>query len=314
MEAFTLIFDIVAPVFVIIAIGYMLFRFRIINDEFIRISSKLVFMIGLPCLIFKETSTLAFTQEIQWNSIIVLYGVTFISVIVTWIAASKMKLQPELKGAFVQGSVRGNFAIIGLALLANMQRPGIVAKGAVILAFIMPLYNIISIIVLTLPFHGRKNLSYSAVARQLYTNPLIIALLLAVLFSFSGIQLPQLAGKSIAYLSSLVFPLALISIGGEMARTQIKMLHKCVYVAAGFKVLILPIFCTAAAWAAGIQGDYLIILFIVFSSPTAVVSYIMAEGMGADSSAAGSIILTSTLFSLFSMSAGITVLHIYGVI
>jgi predicted permease len=58
------------------------------------------------------------------------------------------------------------------------------------------------------------------------------------------------------------------------------------------------------------KGTELGIMFILFASPTAIVSFIMAEAMGANSKLAGNIILISTLGSVFTIAAGILILKV----
>lgn len=50
-------------------------------------------------------------------------------------------------GSFVQGSFRSNFIIIGIPLIKNLSETlgaNAVSKGAIIISFILPLYNILT--------------------------------------------------------------------------------------------------------------------------------------------------------------------------
>ncbi len=47
---------------------------------------------------------------------------------------------------------------------------------------------------------------------------------------------------------------------------------------------------------------------IIIGAPTAVASYIMARAMNADSSLAGSIVMATTLFSIFSLTFWLTII------
>ena len=49
-------------------------------------------------------------------------------------------------------------------------------------------------------------------------------------------------------------------------------------------------------------------MFVLFASPTAIVSFIMAEAMGSNSRLAGNIVLISTVASVFTIAAGIVIL------
>jgi predicted permease len=64
----------------------------------------------------------------------------------------------------------------------------------------------------------------------------------------------------------------------------------------------------------GFSVKDLAIVFILFASPAAVVSFIMAEAMGANAQLAGAIILYSTLASALTISSGIFLMKMLGLI
>jgi len=49
-------------------------------------------------------------------------------------------------------------------------------------------------------------------------------------------------------------------------------------------------------------------MYILFACPTAIVSFIMADAMGANSRLAGNIVLISTIASVFTIAAGIVIM------
>lgn len=55
-------------------------------------------------------------------------------------------------------------------------------------------------------------------------------------------------------------------------------------------------------------------MFVLFGCPTAIVSFIMAESMGANSNLAGNIVLITTLGSVFTIAIGILILKTTGLI
>jgi predicted permease len=62
------------------------------------------------------------------------------------------------------------------------------------------------------------------------------------------------------------------------------------------------------------DNESIVVLFVLYASPVAVSSYIMASNMGGDSKLAANIILVTTTLSVVSLVFGIFMLISYGVI
>ncbi len=306
--------NIVAPVFIIVAIGYVLKKFGLINDNFINLSSKIVFSVALPVLIFMEVSTINFTEIRNFEIILFVYAVTLISFGLSWLLSSPLLNEGKDKGVFIQGSFRGNFAIIGLALLINLYGSDILGKASLVLAFTIPIYNILAIIALTVPVRKEKQLNLMRTFFEILRNPLFLAVIVALPFSYFKIEIPFILRKTGEYLSALTLPLALLGIGGFLSFTEAKKGSGVALISAALKLILLPALGTYAAHLFGFKGEELGILFILFASPTAIASFVMAEAMGMNSKLAGSILLLTTLGSVFTISAGLFVLKEIGLI
>ncbi|MFO7445477.1 MAG: AEC family transporter [Ignavibacteriaceae bacterium] len=304
----------VAPVFLMVAIGYILRRLGIINDNFVSVSSKVVFTVSLPALIFKEVSTISLDQVFDINQIIFVYIITIITFALGWLFAIVFAKTDKDKGAFIQGSFRGNYAIIGLALIVNILGESALAKASLILSFVIPLYNVLTIIILTIYSGNGKPLNILHLFRGVITNPLIVAIILALPFSYFQIELNSIITVTIDHIADLTLPLALVGIGGFLNFTDIKNASVPAFLASSLKIILTPLIGTLAAYLLGYRGNDIGILFIVFACPTAIASFIMAEAMGSNSRLAGNIVLITTIGSILTISAGLFILKINGII
>ena len=305
--------NIVAPVFLIIAVGYFAKRMKIINDVFVDVTSKFVFLISLPVFIFLKISELDLSQALELDQIIYIYAGTIITFLIIWAGTIPFIKNPKDKSAFIQGAFRGNYAIIGLALISNLFGGDAIGKATVILAFILPLYNVLAVIVLTVPMHeGKVNIKKALL--DILLNPLILAVVLALPFSYFKIKLPELFLSTGVFLSDLALPLALIGIGGSLNIESLKSASKLAFSSSLRKIVVIPILLTAGAYFLGYVNDDLGIMFIVFASPTAIASFVMADAMGANSRLAGNIIMLTTLGSVFTIAIGILLLKSFGLI
>ncbi len=309
LDLILFIADNVFPVFIIIGIGFLLRRLNIINANFCSIANQLIFLVSLPAFIFMEMLKLDVNKAFDVHMIGYAYLGTFLTIALAWIAARLLKMEAVNIGAFVQGSFRGNLAIIGLALIQNIGGTPALGKASVALAFVLPLYNVVAIIILSIPGNrtGRKAM-YKKVLKDIAVNPLLIALAGGIILSLARAKLPGIAHTSINYLASLSLPLALIGIGGSLSKESLQATPRLAMYSTLIKVLISPVILTVGAYYLGFTGIDLLILYIVFGAPTAIISYVMAEAMGSNGGLASSIILLTTLFSVFTISAAVFVM------
>ena len=303
----------VAPVFLIVALGYFLKRIGVINENFVSVSSKIVFTISLPALIFIEVSSIHLEEILNVNLILFVYAGTLVTFAVVWITAGFFTRAGKDKASFIQGSFRGNFAIVGLAIIVNYYGIDNLGKASLVLAFTIPLYNILSVIALTVPLKEKEH-KYSNTFFEILKNPLIIAVFAAIPFSYFGIIIPGFLKTSIGYLSALALPLALVGIGGFLSFSDITKESSLTVISTILKLLVFPAIMTFAAYLLDFRGIDLGIIFILFACPTAIASFIMAEAMGANSRLAGNILLLTTLVSVITITLGLFILKENGLI
>lgn len=305
--------SLVAPVFLIVLLGYVLKKAGIINENFVTVSSRIVFNISLPVLIFFEISSIDLGEILNVEQVSFIYIGTLISFLLSWLAADIFSKDNRDKASFIQGSFRGNFAIVGLAIIVNFYGIENLGKASLVLAFTIPLYNILSVIALTVPLR-KAQVDYRKIFYEILKNPLIIGVLSAVPFSYFNIKLPEVFIKTGEYLSALAIPLALLGIGGFLSFRDIAKNPSLTIISAILKLIIFPLLTTIAAYFVGFSGMDLGIIFILFACPTAIASFVMAEAMGANSRLAGNILLLTTLASVVTITLGLFILKENGLI
>jgi len=305
--------NIVAPVFLIIAVGYFAKKRKIINEVFVDVTSRFVFQISLPVFIFLEISELDLSQVFNIEQIVFITSATFLTYLLIWIGTIPYIKIPEDKSAFIQGAFRGNYAIIGLALISNLFGDDALGKATLMLAFLLPIYNVLAVIVLIIPKHQGK-IDFKTIFVEILFNPLILAVIFALPFSYYKLKLPEMFVSTGSYLSDLALPLALVGIGGSLNMENLKRASTLAFSSSIIKIVVLPLILTFIAIFLGYRNDDLGIMFIVFACPTAIASFVMADVMGANSKLAGNIIMITTLGSVFTISIGILLLKSFGLI
>jgi hypothetical protein len=306
--------NIVAPVFFIVALGYLSKRLNFINENFVEVTSKFVFNVSLPVFIFLEIINLDLSIALEVGQIVYIYAGTILSYLLIWVFSLPFIKDGRNLGVFIQGAYRSNYAIVGLAIISNLLGEAALGKASIILAFVLPLYNVLAVIALTIPLRKERKVDLKSSLQEIILNPLILGVLFALPFSYFKIHLPEIILTTGGYLSDLALPLALVGIGGSLNLENIKKASGLAFTASAIKIIIIPIVFTYGAYLLGFKGDDLGIMFVIFACPTAIVSFIMAEAMGANSKLAGNIVLISTVGSVITFAIGIILLKSLGLI
>lgn len=302
--------QIVVPIFLLLAAGFGLRRGRVIDEAFVTTASRLVFNLALPILIFVSVARADVRQLFDSAQLFYVYGTTVGLTLALYLAARRWIAAPADQGVFVQGAFRGNFGIIGLAVIFNMQGEAGLAPAALLLALIIPLYNLLAVLVLSLPHRGGPGAT--SIGRSLLANPLILAVLLALPFSLGGWSLPPVLGRTGDYFADLTLPLALLAIGGSLDLRYLRVGSRLALISSGLKLVLIPLVLTLGALLVGFRGDDLARLFVLFGCPTAAASFVMARVMNGNPQLAASIVALTTLASIPTLGTGIYLLKLFG--
>lgn len=306
-------FGITAPIFLLVFLGTLLKKIKLIDEQFANQASKLIFTIALPSLLFFSIAQTDLYKVFNGPMIAIAIGGTFLVFLLSSLLARYLVKQPRDRGVFVQAAFRGNLAIVGLAFCDLAYGDLGIAKASIIISFLTLFYNVLSIYTLSasLSVKGKK---WSSVFINMLKNPLIIAIGLGIVVSLLNISLPMLAIKTGSYLSTMTLPLALLCIGATVSVGELKKSSTVSMIAVAIKLVLVPVIIVYAAYLWGFEAIDLGVLFFMVSSPTAAVSYVMVQAMGGNGKLAANMIAISTLLSLFTVSIGLSLLRFNGLV
>ncbi len=301
-------FSVTGPIFVILALGVVLLRTGMLTDAFVDAGSRLVFNIALPALLFISISQTRIEETANFALVGFGLGATLAAfVVLEWVA--KLFVQPERdRGVVVQGAFRSNMGIVGLAYCVNAYGEAGLVAASLYLGLVTILFNILSVITLQRSLH-RGGGGLGRMAKGIATNPLIIGIVAGLAVSWTGLPLPQIALKSGQYFADLTLPLALLCTGASLNFRSLRDEMGSTVFASAAKLVAIPLLFVSGGVALGFRGIELGVLLLMSSAPTAAASYVMVRAMGGNAPLATNIIALTTLGSLLTTSAGITLLR-----
>ena len=290
------------PIFLVMCVGYILKCRKTIDEDFVKKANILVFNVALPIKLFNDVFKTSFNEYFDFKFIIFIVSCTILSVVVTWLIGLLLIKDKSQLGAFIHGAFRGNFLYIGLSLMENITG-SIGLKAPLVIAFVIPLYNILAVIILTYTNIDKSlKVSSTKVFKNIASNPLIIAIIFGVIASQIGITIPTFAIRTMSYFEAVATPLALITIGASFSLRKATANLGASLLASLLKLVIIPLTAVSLAIFLGFNNEDVLLIYLLFGVPTATVSYIMTTAMNGDKDLSANIIMTTTILSNFTMT------------
>ncbi|MBR0478340.1 MAG: AEC family transporter [Solobacterium sp.] len=302
----------VLPVAFMMLLGTALKSRGIIKDSSFRDFNWIVFHICLPVSLFNSIQSMDTAMLTEPRIVLFAYSVLAVIVILPMILLGRTTIDDRQKGVMVQAIFRSNFVILGLPIVESIYGAGNIGAVPLLIAFVVPAFNIVSVIVLQ-HYSGTKGNPVKTI-KGILTNPLIIATILGFLYKFSGIHTPDILASVLNQLVRMSTPLSLLVLGGSFQLVSVRGNRKLLGIVAAGRLIAAPLIALTTAAALGYRGADLAGLMVLFGGPAAIASFSMAMQMGLDSELAAQCVMVTTIGVIFTMFGWITVLSSLGLL
>lgn len=301
-----------APVFLVIALGAALRKRGVLNDAVSAGLKTIAYWVGLPCLLFAKLAGIGQIGPAAGRVMLMVAagvaGAAGLAVLVAWL----IKLPGRSVGTFVQASFRGNLAFVGLPVLlyafgGDGSTTAAEAEAVALLALgpLVVLHNALAVIALLASQHRIDAAAVGKMARQVATNPLLLACVAGLAWSLGPWDLPGPISRTLGVIGQFTLPAALLCIGSALVATPLKGHVWRAVPAAGLKLAIAPLAGLLAGWLLGAGAMETSVALIMLACPTAVASYVLADQLGGDSDLAAATVVVSTILSIFSLAGAV---------
>lgn len=312
MNSLIFAFNAVAPIVVMVAIGYILKKLGFMTADFARMANKLCFRVFLPAMLFLNVYNIEDAGSIGFDYIIYVTCAVILLFALSFPILQAATKRRECRGVLAQAAFRSNYALIGIPLAESLFGAEGVAVATLLSAVVIPLFNVLAVISLSLYREGKPNVK--KILLDILKNPLIqsIALGGAVLlvryaFAKGGIdfRLSDITPlyKVLSYLSSLATPLALLVLGAQFEFSAVAELKREIAWGVFMRCLLVPVIGLGGAYflfGNRFSGAHYAAFVAVFTTPLAVSSVAMAQEMEGDVRLAGQLVIWTTLLSAFT--------------
>ena len=307
MESFWIAFYAVIPFLLYMAFGAFVRKVGWADEAFLNKLNTLVFKAFFPLLMFKNIYWMdtAFTINVPFVLFAVL-SVVGVIILLMLLVPRFVKGNPQ-RGVIVQGIYRSNVALFAIPLAHNIYGSESSVLATMLVAFVIPIYNVSAVIVLE--YFAGKSSNKLVLVKKIATNPLILGIVAGAVFYFLHIPIPSFIAKPFKVCADMATPLALFALGGTLRFSSVKGNSKLLLSTFIIKMILLPIAIFALSMLFPFSPMERFMLLIVFATPTAVSSFPMAQNMGGDGPLAGQIVVFTTAASVFTLFLFIFVLR-----
>ena len=316
MENIIVSFNVIAPVFFLMVLGYPLVNYTSLADrKLTKQANAIVFKIFLPCMLFYNVYQSDIGAEIHSRIKLCIWaaGGLLILFVLLCLIVPKVVKQENQQGVVIQGIFRSNYVIFGVAVVQNMYGVKSTTTAAILSAILVPMYNFLAVVALSI-FGEKRETDWKKIILDIVKNPLIISSVLGIIFSLLGIRLPTAVDTTVQDLAKLSTPIAFMILGGDLDFSKVKGNLKVASVVLTIKLVILPLIMIPMIVMMGYRDADLLSGLLAYQTPVAVSSYIMAQQAGADGQLAGQLVVFSSVLSIFTLFVTILILRTIGLL
>ena len=292
----------IAPIFLIILIGYLLYRTAVIGEQVWSAIEHVCFYLLLPFLIIRTLSraNLGSVPVIDFVIAIVL-AISGMSLLLILVYSLLKRRYPSSGPSFTslfQGATRFH-GFVALAIIGPLYGDAGITLAAIALAVMVPLLNTTSVVVLSVYGHGAQSIQIKQIAKQIVRNPLILACIAGLLLNWSGI--PDIAFSAVEIIGNGGLGLALLAVGAGMRPGHAMNNKLLISVGVIIRLIGMPVLIILMAWLIGLDGLPRTIAIIAGAVPTAASSYVMARKMGGNAELMSNIVTFQIIASFVTL-------------
>ncbi len=293
----------VAPIFLMMALGYLAQRTGAIGREDVPRLNRIAFRFFLSVTLFNSIYHSDISRAVQPK--LLLFAVAAVLVEFGLAAAFVLATEkdPGKQGVKIQGLFRSNFVLIGLPLTEALLEGGDIGPTALLIAVVVPLFNAMAVVTLE-AFRGARPQA-GKILRNILINPLIISSVLGLLFLTAGVRLGPVLESTVRQISGVANPFMLFLLGAFFRFDGLRRYRRVLAIVGVRRLAVLLGFRRAVLCFQGFRGAGFAGLISMFGSATAVSSFTMVQQLGGDDELAGDIVVTTSaacVITLFGWS------------
>ena len=298
MVNYTQLYLTIINLFCLIFVGFLLRKFKIVDENTMTELNKLIFNVLFPVKIMMSFYNVEFGNDLSLKYFVYLNVMFLFHIFLTFYFSKITNEDKSVAVLEANGMSRGNFIIMSFPILSVLfGDKGIVMAGAItgISQFFYNFYTVSMYESLV----GENN-SNKTLLINVFKTPLMIGLFVGIFLYVTKINIFFLE-TSLKSLGDIAGTLALVTMGyGLNFRIDFKEIKSILKVSV-VKLLVLPLTGLFIGKIFGLSEIQKVVALILFGAPTAVNTYVFAKRYRQDDSLAGYYVVSTTILYLFTL-------------
>ncbi len=312
MENLIVATNAVIPFMVYIFLGAVSKKMGLVKESFLKELNGVVFKVFFPFIMFNNLYDVDFGKLSGAKYVGFAILATLVVIVASFALVPLFSKDNRRRGVINQAIFRSNSVLYAIPLAQSVFGPEGATMASIVVAFVVPIYNIASVAILEYYRGGR--VSYGKLLVNILKNPLIIGAIAGVLFNFLPVTMPDCMVLPISELCNMATPLSLFVLGGTLHLSNMKKNFVPLATGTVLKLVLVPSILSVVMANLGFRGSEFFIVFVMFATPVAAASYPMAQSMDADADLAGEYVVITTVLSIATIFCWILVLKGFGLI
>jgi predicted permease len=303
------------PVVLLIGVGFVAGRARLMRPESVRDLSNLVFLLLTQALLFRTMSSVHL-ERLEFRPVLhyfVVAAVLFFAMLMAYGRDSRASVL-ALAGIF------SNTLMIGVPLIGLAYGPA----GQVLLFTLISLHALVLLTLATVVLElqmareqaaasGQKGQLWRTVAqaiRNAVLHPVPLPIIVGLLYAQTGWGLHPVVDKPLQLLGSAFGPIALVLVGITLSQTPIgKNLGPALKLSL-VKTVVHPVLMLAVGWALGLRGLALSVMVVAAALPIGANVFLFSQRYRKEEDTVTAAVAVSTLVSMLGISVAMGLLSL----
>jgi malonate transporter and related proteins len=297
------VLSLIAPLFSLIALGFVIGRARYLAAGADRILAEFAFKVAMPALLFRATSTFEPLPSSPLSLLAVYFGASLTVWVLASLATTTLLRRPGPDAPVVaMGSCFGNTVMLGIPLALIVFGEAAATPAAIIVAVETPLLWVLATMHAQWSLRGRAGISLAAlrdVAVEILRNPIVLSIILGILWRTTGLTMHEGIDSIIALLGQAAVPAALTALGLTLANFRIKGEAGTLATIGIAKLFLFPALVFVFALFADLPPIWAAVALLFAAMPTGANAYLFAARCDrVMNSISGSLIITTIVAAL----------------
>lgn len=300
------ILTIIAPVFLIMMLGYGLGKTSLFPEGTSAILITFVWYVAIPALMFRSLAPKEFPSSDEllfvfayYSSLYIVYALAY------WLSRISFKLNSAEGGIFALNTCFANGVFVGVPVLEGMYGEEGVRLLLILLSFhsmtLLPVTTVILERALNKP--DTEGSVAGRIIDNILHNPILIALAVGLTWSALSLPFPDWLDRLAALPGQAASPVGLFAAGLALSNVRVAGNLAHASLAIGLKLLLLPVFVfVVTEYIFALPAMWVGTATIMAALPAGMIGYSFASQYGVGARRAATTVLLSTALSAISLT------------